>query len=113
MPPIVAAPPGFENPPDTTSEGGEGLEGLTTTAATSTTTTTTATSGDVVGTTGGAASGVTGGPAEDSVPQPVIVTSEDTADTVSASSAATGPEQPPRDDLQHSIMALIDFIASR
>ncbi|XP_045105728.1 protein furry-like isoform X4 [Portunus trituberculatus] len=119
VPPIVAAPPGFENPPDTTSEARETVETLTTTVVTITTattvtttaTTTTTTQGDV-GTSVAGSAGVSGGPTEDSVPQPVIVTSEDTADTVSASSAATGPEQPPRDDLQHSIMALIDFIAS-
>ncbi|XP_042223634.1 protein furry-like [Homarus americanus] len=75
-PPIVAAPPGFENPPEPTSDVG-------------------------------APAGLT----DDSVTNPVIITSDDNADTVSGSSA-TGPEHVPQDDLQYSIMALIDFIVS-
>lgn len=68
----MAAPPGFENPPDLgeleAEQGGPGGNG----------------------------------------PTPLLVTSEE--DAVSSS---TGLEHHPQDDLQHIIMALIDFIASR
>ncbi|XP_042872601.1 protein furry-like isoform X6 [Penaeus japonicus] len=74
-PPIVAAPPGFENPPDSMSDGGAPV-----------------------------------GPPDDHA-TPVIITSDDNADTVSGSSAV-GVDSVPQDDLQYSIMALIDFIAS-
>ncbi|XP_069960081.1 protein furry isoform X3 [Cherax quadricarinatus] len=76
--PIVAAPPGFENPPDSTSECDRG---------------------------------VPVGLADEHGTNPVIITSDDNADTVSGSSA-TGADHVPQDDLQYSIMALIDFIAS-
>lgn len=76
-PPIVAAPPGFENPPDSASDVG-----------------------------------APAGLADDHMTNPVVITSDDNADTVSGSSA-TGAEHVPQDDLQYSIMALIDYIASR
>ncbi|XP_064103219.1 protein furry-like isoform X6 [Macrobrachium nipponense] len=51
------------------------------------------------------------GNSDDHISNPVIITSDDNADTVSGSSA-TGAEHVPQDDLQYSIMSLIDFIAS-
>lgn len=51
------------------------------------------------------------GMADDNMTNPVVITSDDNADTVSGSSA-TGAEHVPQDDLQYSIMALIDYIAS-